>query len=81
MTAFLWPFLAALVLITAIQLNTAFIADRSWFSVALQPLIALSWCVGISGVVKGPWGIAGYVLGSTLGATLVAFWRVRGRRG
>lgn len=73
-----WLALAAsCALISLIQLNTALVADRSRWTVAVQPLIALAWCLGVSGVAKGPAGIAGYVLGSTLGAAIVAIWRGR----
>ena len=77
---FFAPFFAAFVLIALIQANTGFIADRSWWAVGTQPLIAAAWCVGISGVVKGPVGIAGYIMGSTLGAFVVSLWRTRRRR-
>ena len=80
MAEFGLPFLAAFVLIALIQANTGFIADRSWWAVGTQPFIALAWCVGISGVVKGPLGVAGYVVGSTVGSALVAFWRIRKKR-
>ena len=77
MADFFAPFAAATVLIGLIQLNTGFIADRSWGAVVTQPFIAGAWCVGISGVVRGPLGVAGYIAGSTAGALLVACWRNR----
>lgn len=61
-----------------VQTATGYVADRSYKVVAIQPLIALSWVLGTTAVVKGAAPAAAYIVGSTAGAGLAMFFRRRG---
>lgn len=54
--------------IFVVTLQFGYIARRlAGRVILLEPLIALSGAIGILKIVEGPMGVAGYVLGSTIG--------------
>lgn len=63
--------------IVAVSLSTGFTADKKYHAVWIQPLIALFWVLGVTGVIKGPWSCVAYVLGSTCGSFVGIFIRRR----
>ena len=73
---FLLAFFVSALYILTVTVQYGYIADRQTRgAVFLEPVIALCGAVGILQIVKGPFGVAGYVLGSTLGCALAMLIR------
>jgi hypothetical protein len=77
--AFLAGFAAAFVYGVIVVLQLGDIADKRWRTVLWGPAVSAAALIGIGEGLSSRWGMAGYIVGSTL-ADLVGIWlRRRGK--
>ena len=57
-------------IVLPINLSAGMVADKTYWAVSMQPIIAVAWVCGVRSVVGGFWPCFAYVIGGTLGAYL-----------